>query len=148
VKGALSFDPDNLAASSVEAEIDVASISTGVEKRDNDLRSPNYFDAEKYPTIVFKSTGVQVSGLDGCVVQGNLTIKGVTRPAVLDVRFAGPSFFRDDDRLYTTYGFQAVAMVNREAFGLTRNMEIERGGFMVGKHAYLTINVEADLTEE
>ncbi len=148
VSGTLLFDPDDVAASSVEAEIEVASISTGVVRRDEDLRSPNYFDAEKYPTIVFRSTGVEVSGLDACVVHGDLTIKGVTRPVTLDVRFAGPSLFQDDDRLYTTYGFQAAVMVNREAFGLMKNVEIERGGFMVGKHAYLTINAEADLAEE
>ncbi len=148
VKGTLYFYPDNVAASSVEAEIDVASIHTGVERRDNDLRSPNYFEVDKYPTITFKSTGVEVAGLDHCLVHGNLTIKDITRPVTLDVYFAGPSHFQDEGRFYTTYGFQARTMINREDFGLMTNLEIEGGGFMVGKHAYLTINSEADLIEE
>jgi polyisoprenoid-binding protein YceI len=148
VKGVLFFDPADVSASSVEAEIDVTSVSTGVEARDNDLRGPNYFDVEKYPIIVFKSTGVKSAGLDWCIVEGDLTIKGITRPVILDVRYVGPSGFQDDDRLYTTYGFQATATIDREDFGMTRNLAIENGGFMVGKHARLTLNIEADLVEE
>jgi polyisoprenoid-binding protein YceI len=148
VKGTLFFDPSNVTASSVEAEIDVASLSTGVERRDKDLLSPNYFDFERYPTIKFKSTSVELAGTDHCFVHGLLTVKEVTRPVTLDVCFAGPSGFQDDDRYYTTYGVQAKTMINREDFGIMTNMEIEKGGFMVGKHAYLTINCEADLTEE
>ena len=135
VKGTLFFDPANVAASSVEAEIDVTSLSTGVDRRDKDLLSPNYLDAEKFPTIAFRSTGVEYAGIDHCVVHGLLTIKDVTRPVMLDVSFAGPSGFQDDDRYYTTYGIQAKTMINREDFGITTNMEIEKGGFMVGKHA-------------
>ena len=147
VKGTLYFDPHDLANSFVEAEIDVAGVYTGVDRRDNDLRGPNYFDAEKYPTIVFRSTRVEAAGLDHCLVHGDLTIRDVTRPVILDVRFAGPSHFQDDDKLYTTYGFRAETMINREDFGLMRNLDLENGGFMVGKHARLTINSEADLTE-
>ena len=148
VMGTLEFDPGNIPALSVETEIDVASIYTGVAKRDADLRSPNYFDAEKHPKITFKSTGAESVALDRCLVQGNLTLHGVARPVTMDVSFAGPSHFQDEDRMYTSYGFRAETRVNREDFGMTANMGIENGGFMVGKHAYLTINVEADLTEE
>ena len=148
VRGSFTFDPNDVVGSSVEAEIDVASIFTGVQKRDDDLRSPNYFDAEKYPKILFRSTRVELAGVDHCLVHGDLTIKDVTRPVLLDVSFAGPSHFQDDDRLYTTYGFRAETLINREDFGLTTNLELENGGFMVGKHAYLTINAEADLVEE
>jgi polyisoprenoid-binding protein YceI len=148
VSGTLSFDPSKIAESSVEVEIDVASLSTGVERRDDDLRSSNYFDVEKYPTITFKSTGVEVAGLDHCLVHGDLTIHGVTRRVTLDARWAGPSQFQDDEKLYTTFGFHATTMVNREDFGMRKNLEIERGGFMVGKHAYLSIDTEADLLEE
>ena len=147
VKGTLEFDPADVPGLSVKAEIDVASIHTGVENRDEDLRSANYFDAEKFPVITFVSTGVEEVGLGQCLVHGNLAIHGVTRPATLDVTFAGPSRFRDDDRLYTTFGFRAEVRVNREDFGMARNMELEDGGFMVGKHAYLTIDCEADLVE-
>jgi polyisoprenoid-binding protein YceI len=148
VSGTLYFDPLKIAESSVEAEIEVASICTGVEKRDDDLRSPKYFDAEKYPKITFKSSRVEGAGLDHCLAHGDLTIHGVTRSATLDVRYAGPSHFQDDDRMYTTFGFQATTRVNREDFGMLSNMELEQGGFMVGKHAYLTLNAEADLVEE
>jgi polyisoprenoid-binding protein YceI len=148
VTGSLIFDPENVSALSVETEIDVASIYTGVGKRDADLRSPNYFDAEKYPKITFKSTGAESVAMDHFLVQGDLTVHGVTRPVTLDVRFAGPSRFQDEDRMYTTYGFRAETRVNREEYGMTANLGIENGGFMVGKHAYLTINVEADLAEE
>jgi polyisoprenoid-binding protein YceI len=145
VKGTLYFDPNNVAGSSVEAEVEVASLHTGVEKRDDDLRSPNYFDAGRFPKIIFKSTGVELAGLDRCLVRGELTIRDVTRPVTLDVSFAGPSHFQDDDRLYTTYGFRAEAQINREDFGMFKSLDLENGGFMVGKHAYLTINAEADL---
>ena len=148
VKGALEFDPRDIPRLSVEAEIDVASISTGVGNRDEDLRSPNYFDVEKFPVITFRSSGAEKAGLDHCLVHGGLTIHGVTRAVTLDVKFAGPSHFRDDDRLYTTFGFRAKARINREDFGMLKMMELEDGGFMVGKHAYLIINSEADLVEE
>jgi polyisoprenoid-binding protein YceI len=147
VRGTLEFDPQDVARSSVEAEIDVSSIHTGVDRRDNDLLSPNYFHVEKYPKITFKSTKVEAAGLDRCLVEGDLTVHGVTLSAVLDVSFAGPSRFQDEDKLYTTYGFRAETRINREDFGMMTNLELESGGFMVGKHAYLTINAEADLTE-
>ena len=148
VSGTLYFDPLKIAESSVEAEIDVSSICTGVEKRDSDLRSPNYFDAEKYPKITFRSTRVECAGMDHCLVHGDLSVHGVTRPATLDVRYAGPSHFQDEDKMYTTFGFQATTRVNREDFGMLTNMELEHNGFMVGKHVYLTLNAEADLVEE
>ncbi len=147
VAGTLYFDPADVGSLSVEAEIDAASLYTGVDKRDQDLRSPNYFDVERYPKIIFKSSGCECVALDSCVVRGDLTIHGITRPVTLDVRFSGPSQFQDDDRLYTTYGFRAKTMVNREDFGMMTNMPIGAGGFMVGKHAYLTINAEMDLEE-
>lgn len=148
VAGTLHFDALKVEESSVEAEIDVASICTGVQKRDNDLRSPNYFDAEKYPKITFKSTRVEWAGLDHCLVHGDLCVHGVTRPTTLDVRFAGPSHFQDEDKMYTTFGFRATTRVNRGDFNMLKNLELEHGGFMVGKHAYLTIDAEADLIEE
>ncbi|HEY3278025.1 MAG TPA: YceI family protein [Syntrophorhabdaceae bacterium] len=147
VKGTLRFDPARLTELSVEAEIDVTSIFTGVERRDEDLKSANYFDAATFPAITFKSSAAEAVGLDRCLVHGDLTVHGVTRRITLDVTFAGPSRFQDDDRLYTTFGFQATTRVNREDFGMTKSMDLENGGFMVGKHAYLTINAEADLVE-
>ena len=148
VTGTLQFDPHNTVGLALDASIDAASIHTGVDRRDDDLKSPNYFDVEKHPVITFKSTGAKATGLDRCLVHGDLSIHGVTRPVSLDVSFAGPSHFQDDDRIYTTYGFRARTVVNREDFGMMTNMELEYGGCMVGKLAYLTIDAEADLIEE
>lgn len=148
ISGTLDFDPYNIDRLSVCVEIEAGSIHTGVDKRDADLRSPNYFDVGRYPKITFSSTKAESIALDSFLVHGDLTLHGITRPVTLDVRFAGPSHFQDEDKLYTTYGFQAKTRVNREDFGMTANLELEHNGFMVGKHAYLTINAEADLAEE
>jgi polyisoprenoid-binding protein YceI len=148
VSGRLSFDPLNVAASSVEAEIDATVIYTGVEQRDNHLRSPDFLDVENYPTIIFKSHRVEPAGLDHAWVHGNLTIRGIMHPIVLDFRWAGPSHFNDEGKIYTSFGFQGETKINREDFGMMFNTEMEHGGFMVGKHAYLTLNAEVDLVEE
>ncbi len=148
VSGTLSFDPLNVAASAVEVEIDASAIYTGVERRDNHLRSPDFLDVENYPTITFKSARVEPAGLDHAWVHGSLTMRGITRPVMLDVRWAGPSYFNDEGKIYTSFGFRGETRINREDFGMMYNLEIENGGFMVGKHAYLTLNTEVDLVEE
>ena len=78
---------------------------------------------------------------------GRLTIRDLTRPVTLDVRLTGPCGFDDDDRHYTTYGIRATAEINREDFGMAWNLEVENGGFMVGKHVRITLLAEADLSE-
>jgi len=148
VAGTLRFDPLNVAASSVEVEIEAASIHTGVEQRDAHLKSADFLEVEKYPKITFKSTRVEPAGLDHAWVHGDLTLHGVTRPVVLDVHWSGPAHFDDEGTLYTTFGFRAQARINREDFGMAWNAEMEHGGFMVGKHVYLTLDVEADLVGE
>ena len=148
VTGTLNFDPLDVESSAVEVEIDAASIYTGVEQRDNHLKSPDFLEVEKYPAINFKSTRVEPGGLDQAWVFGDLTIRGVTRPVLLDVRWAGPARFDDEGKIYTSFGFRAETRINREDFGMVFNMEMEHGGFMVGKHVYLTLNAEVDLLEE
>ena len=148
IAGTLRFDPQNVAASSVEVEIDAASIHTGVEARDQHLRSADFLDVDRYPAITFKSTRVEPGGLDRAWVHGDLTLHGVTRPVVLDVRWSGPAHFNDEGTIYTSFGFRARAKINREDFGMAWNMEMEHGGFMVGKHVYLTLDAEADLVGE
>lgn len=147
VSGTLLFDPEDVEASSVDVEIDASSVSTGIDRRDADLRSDNYLDVERYPVITFRSTKVERAGLDHCQVRGDLSVHGVTKPVLLDVRYSGPAYFQDDDRRDTTYGFRATTQINREDFGIRTNLEIENG-FMVGKHLFLTINVEADLLDD
>ena len=145
VSGKLNFDPQDVAAAAVQVTIEAASLSTGVEKRDNHLKSEDFLDAERFPAIVFASTRVELAGLDHAWVYGDLTLRGITRPVMLDVRWAGPSHFDDEGTIYTTFGFQAQARLNREDFGMTWNTELEHGGVMVGRHVYITLDAEADL---
>jgi polyisoprenoid-binding protein YceI len=148
IAGTLYFDPTNVAAAAVEVEIDAGGIYTGVEQRDNHLRSPDFLEVEKYPVITFESTRVEPAGLDHAWVHGLLTVRGVTRPVLLDARWAGPAHFNDEGKIYTSFGFQATTRINREEFGMVFNTEMEHGGFMVGRHVYLTLNAEVDLMEE
>ena len=148
IAGTLTFDPLNVAAAAVEVEIDAAALCTGVEKRDNHLKSEDFLDVVRYPTITFTSTRVEPAGLDHAWLHGNLTIRGITQPVMLDVHWAGPARFDDEGKIYVSFGFRAETRINREDFGMTFNTELENGGFMVGKHVYLTINAEVDLVEE
>lgn len=148
IVGVLHFDPEDAASSTLDAEIDAASIYTGVEDRDNHLRSPDFLDVGKYPAITFKSTRVEPDGLDQALVHGDLTIRGVTRPVILNTRWAGPAHFDDEGKIYTSFGFQAQTVINREDFGITFNMEMEKGGFMLGRQVHLTLNAEMDLAED
>jgi polyisoprenoid-binding protein YceI len=148
VTGTLNFDPLDVASAAVEVAIDAGSIYTGVEQRDNHLKSPDFLEVEKYPAITFKSTRVEPGGLDRALVFGDLTIRGLTRPVVLEAHWAGPSHFDDEGKIYTSFGFRAQTRINREDFGMVFNMEMEHRGFMVGKHVYLTLNAEVDLLEE
>jgi polyisoprenoid-binding protein YceI len=148
VSGTLSFDPLNVGASAVEVEIEAGSIFTGVEKRDDHLKSADFLEVGKYPIINFKSTRVEPVALDHAWVHGDLTIRGVTQPVVLDARWSGPAHFNDEGTLYTSFGFRAETTINREDFGMVWNTEMEHGGVMVGKHVYIRLDSEADLAEE
>jgi polyisoprenoid-binding protein YceI len=75
-------------------------------------------------------------------------MRGVTQPVVLDARWSGPAHFNDESTHYTSFGFRAQAMISREDFGMVWNTEMEHGGFMVGKHVYISLDSEADLAEE
>jgi polyisoprenoid-binding protein YceI len=146
--GTLNFNPLNAAGAKVEVAVEAASIFTGVEQRDTHLKSADFLDVERYPSITFRSTRVEVAGLDHAYVHGDLTLRGVTLPVLLDVRWTGPSHFNDEGTIYTSFGFRAETRINREDFGMVFNTEMEPGGFMVGKHVNLTLNCEVDLAEE
>jgi len=143
--GKLEFDPENPAAAYVEAEIDATTISTGVDQRDNHLRSADFLEVDKYPTITFKSTKIEVTGDDEGRVTGRLTIHGVTREVVLKVEYLGQvaSPFGDQRA-----GFSASTKINREDWGLTYNMAIEAGGVLVGKEIKIELDVEAILVPQ
>lgn len=142
VTGSLNYDPANPAASSVEAIIETASLtSTGLEQRDNHLKSPDFLDVANYPTITFKSTKVEPTG-DGtqAKITGDLTIRDVTRQVVLNAELLGQEKSPFGD---TRVGFTASTKINREDFGLTWNMALESGGWLVGKDINITLDVEA-----
>jgi polyisoprenoid-binding protein YceI len=148
VKGSILFDPAKPEEISVEIEVDTASIYTGVDRRDNHLRSPDFFDVEKCPTMSFKSTAAEVVGMNSLKVTGDLTMHGITRSVAFDVTYLGPSHFIDDDKTYTTYGIDASACIQREDFGMKWNLDIEDRGFMVGKCVDINFSAEIDLEEE
>ena len=145
IKGTIYFDPDDVIHSSVEVSIDVSSICTGIKKRNEHLCSPDFFDVEKYPEILFKSTKVESTGSRGCNVNGDLTIHGVTKPVTLKAEYFGPikSPFGA-----TSLGFSVTTRINREDFGITWNMDMESGGVMVGRDVEIILDVEADLVVE
>ena len=120
--------------------IQAASIDTRDEGRDGHLRSPDFFDVEQHPTLTYRSTGVAPAGKGRWNVEGELTVKGVTRPVPLEVTFEGAA--RDPwggERI----GFTASAELDREAFGLTWNQALETGGVLVGKTVKIEIEAEA-----
>lgn len=133
----LAFDPDHLEASSVRVSLDAASIDTGQEARDQHLRSADFLDTERYPTIDFVSTRIERAG-DGYRICGDLTIRGVTRPVVLDADFGGILPNLQGGR---RAAFSARTTIDREDFGLTWNVALEQGGWLVSKE----IKIEIDL---
>jgi polyisoprenoid-binding protein YceI len=143
ISGTLHFDPNVLTTGSVEATIDLAALSTGVDMRDNDLRSPNFFDVEHYPTISFRSTRVEHVEDDQYHVQGDLTIHGVTRPVTLDVTYEGvasPDPFGVGSQ---RAGFSAETTLSRKEFGMTYSPVLETGGVAVGDRVKVAIHFEA-----
>ncbi len=145
LSGAVFIDPDDMTGSSVEMAIDVSGIYTGIKKRDDHLRSPDFFDVEKCPQITFKSASVQLSGTNQLRISGELTIRGISRPAAFNVEYYGPmkSPFGE-----ISMGFAASTAVNREDFGLLWNMALDAGGFMIGKEVQIYLDIEADLRAE
>lgn len=144
VRGTIRFDPKDPERASVEVTIDAAGVYTGIKKRDDHLRSADFFEVEKYPVMTFKSTAVSTKGGKGLTVNGDLTIRGVTRPVTLDVELAGPvtSPFGDD----RTMGFLASTKLNQEDFGILWNEAME-GGRILATEVVITLDAQADLAE-
>ena len=140
--GVIQFDPPDLTQLSVEAEVDVRSLTTGHGERDEHLLSPDYFDAEKYPKILFRSTKVEVTGGTRGKIIGDLTIRGIQKPVSLDFDFFGP--VKSPFSGITCVGFSATGQVKREDYGMITNIPME-GGMVVGKDVLIHMEVEADL---
>lgn len=140
LSGILTERADDATLSSVEASIPVATISTGDAQRDAHLKSADFFDAGKYPTLNFKSTQVTRKGEAAYEVTGGLTIHGVTRPVTFAVE--GPSAPGKDPWGNTRIGLSATAKINRKDFGLAWNAALETGGFLVGEEIAITLDVQ------
>ena len=131
---------ENALESSVEVTIQTASIDTRDEQRDGHLRSGDFFDAEAWPTMTYQSRSVRQVGEGRYIVEGDLTIKDVTKPVPLELSFEGGAA---DPWGGVRIGFSAKAELDREAFGLTWNQALETGGVLVGKKVSIEIEAEA-----
>lgn len=129
-------NPDN---SRIEAELDAASVNTGTADRDNHLRSADFFDAEKFPTLKFVSTRFTPKGDDEYEVEGNLTIRDVTKPVVLHVEKGGEG---KDPWGKWRAGVTATTTIDRTQWGLTWNMALEAGGILVADKVKITLDVQ------
>jgi polyisoprenoid-binding protein YceI len=138
--GVLTLNEGDLKASTVEATIPVATISTGDEQRDAHLKSADFFDAEKYPTFSFKSVQATPAGPGEMEVTGELTLHGVTKMVAFAVE--GPSAPGKDPWGNQRIGLSAVTKINRKDFGLTWNASLETGGVLVGEDVTIMLDVQ------
>jgi len=139
-EGTIVADRAKPDASSVELTIKAASIDTGNENRDKDLRSANFFEVEKYPEITFKSSRITPRGGDRYDVTGTLTMHGVSKEVTLPVTFLG---FVSTGRMGDRAGFETAVTLNRKDFGIVWNRVLDTGGTMLGDDVLVSINVEA-----
>ena len=139
VSGKIKIADDPL-LSTIEFNTDTSTINTHHKDRDADLRSPRFFDVEKYPTLTFSSTSIKTEPKGKMLVEGNLTMRGVTRQVSLEVRFSG---IVQDPWGNTRAAFQAKTRLNRQDFGFMADLERETGGLPVGKDVKIKVAVEA-----
>jgi polyisoprenoid-binding protein YceI len=137
--GTINMDPANLAKSSVEFRVKAASIDTQLADRDKHLRSPDFFDVEKHPEIVFKSSKITATGKDQYDVAGTLTIRGVSKPVTLPVSFLGSA---KDPWGNEKAGFSTQTTVNRKDYGMIWNAALDNGGVVLGDDVKVTIDLE------
>ena len=133
-----TYDAENMGAFSLEATIQVASIDTNVENRDNHLRSADFFDVENHPTITFTSTSLMM-GEDGIVVVGDLTIRGVTQQIELPITIIGPV---QGPGGATVVGIEGRTTINRHDFGVSWDNRLDNGGVIVGEEVRIEIDAE------
>ena len=138
--GILELDDQDMTKSRLEVTIDAASVDTKEPKRDDHLRSPDFFDVEKFPSLTFVSKEIKRTSNDRYLVSGDLTIRGITKAVTLEVE--GGDQVKDPWG-GTRTGFSAKTQVNRKDFGLTWNLALEAGGFVVGDKIEITLEIEA-----
>ena len=140
ITGDLTEHTTDASLSSIEATLDVSTLNTGEPQRDGHLKSPDFLELEKYPTITFKSTQVERKGDDEYAVTGDLTIHGVTRPVTLSVE--GPTPPQKDPWGNVRIGLEATTKIDRKDFGLIWNTALETGGILVGDTVHITLEAE------
>lgn len=141
LSGVINFDSTDVAKSSVEATIPVSTVDTGVTPRDNDLKSPRFFDAAQFPTMTFKSTSVRKDG-DHYDVTGDLTLHGVTKPVVLKLDDLGKAETGMDGKSVHR-GFTATTTIDRKDFGLTFNGMLKSGDAVLADEVRIEIDIDA-----
>lgn len=141
VEGTIEYDPANVAATKIDATIHANSIDTREEQRDAHLKSADFLDAEKFPTITFKSKKVEAAGDGELKVTGDLTIHGATKEVVLDVD--GPTPEAKDPFGNVRVGASGKTKIKRSEFGLTWNAALETGGFLVGDDLKIELDISA-----
>ncbi len=150
VRGTLEFHPGNPRLSAAEAVIDVRELCTGVKDRDTHLLSVDFLEGQNHPEIKFRGNQVELVGSHDARLTGELTIRGVTRPVTLEVRYLGQwetPWWEDgvEKGPSTRAGFLATTKINRHDFGVSWNTTMDKGGIVVGNEVEITIDVEAIL---
>jgi polyisoprenoid-binding protein YceI len=138
--GTITIDHADPARSSAEVEIDAASITTGSDQRDGHLRSADFLDAENHPLITFRSSGAEVVSDAEYKLHGELVIRGVAHPVVLDLEFQGSAV---DPFGNNRTGFEGKTTINRKDWGLTWNAALETGGVLIGEKVKVELDVSA-----
>ncbi len=141
-QGTLILDEKDITKSKLNATIEIASINTNIGKRDDHLRSADFFDAAKYPTMTFESTKIEKAGADKLKVTGNLTIRGVTKPVVLNVEGLNQEIKTPQGGLKR--GASATGSINRQDFGVSWNKKLDAGGVVVADEVHIIIDAELD----
>ena len=148
VHGTLDFDPESPTMSRVEAVIDTRGLWTGEPDRDTHLKSADFLDVARFPEITFRGSEIKLNGPNEASVLGDLTIRGVSRPVELNVRYLGQwqtPWWEDgaDKGPKTRAGFSATTRINRKDFGVNWNSILDNGGVVVGDEVIITIDAEA-----
>jgi polyisoprenoid-binding protein YceI len=139
-QGVITYDAAAPASSSVKAEIDASSIDTNNDRRDAHLKSPDFFDVAKYPTLTFTSNKVSPAADGKLKVEGTLSIHGITKPVVLDAAFLGSGPGLDG---VTRAGFEATTKVDRKDYGIVWNKALDQGGTLLGDDVQISLEIEA-----
>jgi len=141
--GVVEFNEQDLTQSKVDVQIEAASVNTREAQRDGHLKSPDFFNADKYPYLTFKSKRIEKTDATHGRVVGDLTIRDVTKEAVLNVEYAGQA---KSPWGTTSAGFSATTKINRKDWGLTWNQTLETGGVLVGDE--ISVNVDLEIVKQ